>query len=291
MDRRSLEYFLAVVDNGATSAAANAIHVSQPTISVAVKSLEKELGGPLFERTPSGLVPTAAGRSLVGPARQVMRDFDVARENVRDALGLQGGELDIGTVPALAMSWLNQHIVRYRLAYPSVTVRVHLENDDRVISDHVRDGRFNLGMTVTDPSTVGLSSHRVGVQTLVALLPPGSPGEGDPIEIGELAEMDLITMHRSNSSSRQWFESELGRRGIEPKIGVVLGTPFDIVPMVAAGVGYALWWSPMYSQFDCVVRPVLPTFDRPIHLVNRTQMRSPTSQAFLDVIEEGIRSE
>lgn len=284
MDRRSLEYFLAVVDYGATAAAASAVHVSQPTISVAVKALEKELGGPLFERTPSGLVPTSAGRSLVSPARQVLRDFGIARESVRDALGLHGGELDIGTVPALAMSWLHRHIVEFRLAFPSVTVQVHMVNDDRTISDRVRDGRYNIGLTVSEPSAVGLSSQRVGIQTLVALLPPGSPGEGEPVGIEELAKMDLITMHRTNSSSRNWFESELGQRGLEPRVGVVLGTPFDVIPMVRAGIGYALWWTPMYEQSDCVVRPVVPGLERPIRLISRSQMQSPTSLAFLDII-------
>ncbi|SMX91032.1 DNA-binding transcriptional regulator, LysR family [Brevibacterium aurantiacum] len=291
MDRRSLEYFLAVVDTGSSSAAADTVHVSQPTISVAVKGLEKELGGALFVRTPTGLTPTAAGRSLIGPARQVMRDFEIAHESVRDTLGLRGGEIDIGTVPALAMSWLNQHIVNFRLKHPSVTVRVHLENDDRLINDRVRDGRYNLGLTVTAPNIVGLSTRHVGSQNLVALLPPGSPGAGEPIDIGELAHRDLITMQRGHSSSRRWLETELGQRGIEPQIGVVLGTPFDIVPMVAAGIGYALWWSPMYGESDCVVRPIRPAYERPINLIKRDQAQSPASLAFLAIVERSSESE
>ncbi|WP_018155395.1 LysR family transcriptional regulator [Demetria terragena] len=291
MDRRSLEYFLAVVDTGSSSAAADAVHVSQPTISVAVKGLEKELGGALFVRTPTGLTPTAAGRSLIGPARQVMGDFDVARESVRDTLGLRGGEIDIGTVPALAMSWLNEHIVNFRMEYPSVAVRVHLENDDRLISDRVRNGHYDLGLTVTAPSIVGLSARYVGSQHLVALLPPGSAGGDEPIDIGELAHKDLVTLHRDLSSSRRWLETELGQRGIEPQIGVVLGTPFDLIPMVAAGIGYALWWSPVCDESALVVRPIQPAYKRPINLIKRDQMQSPASLAFLAIVERVSTSE
>jgi len=61
MERRQLEYFLAVIDHGGFTSAATALHVSQPALSAAVKSLEKDLGALLFHRLPRGVRLTAAG--------------------------------------------------------------------------------------------------------------------------------------------------------------------------------------------------------------------------------------
>src|ERR671927_291682 len=209
MERRQLEYFLAIVDTGNVSAAALQLHVTQPTISVALRTLEKELGGQLFSRSPAGLALTATGQALVEPARQVLRDFSVARERVRDVLGFAGGHLDIAAVPALASGWLMDFVVAFRKAHPDVGVRVHAEIDDEAIAAQVRSGRVNLGLTVSQPAALGLATRTVGHQTLQALMPPGSPHDGQPVDVAELASLDFVCMHRDRSISRRWFEQEL----------------------------------------------------------------------------------
>src|SRR5690348_10161914 len=98
MDSRQLEYFLAVVDHGGMSAAAAALHLSQPSLSQAIRGLERDLGVPLFHRVGRRVVPSAAGEALVPPARQVLRDLRTARASVDAVRGLDGGRLDIATL-------------------------------------------------------------------------------------------------------------------------------------------------------------------------------------------------
>src|ERR1700677_2246743 len=76
MDSHRLRHFLAVVDHGGFTAAAQAVYVSQPALSLAVKELEAELGVALFVRTGRKVRLTAAGVALLGPARQVLRDLE-----------------------------------------------------------------------------------------------------------------------------------------------------------------------------------------------------------------------
>src|SRR6185369_7325729 len=66
---RQLSYFLAVVDHGGFGRAASVLRIAQPTLSQSVKGLERELGAELFHRAAPGVVLTAAGRALLGPAR------------------------------------------------------------------------------------------------------------------------------------------------------------------------------------------------------------------------------
>lgn len=286
MERRQLEYFLAVIDEGSVTSAATALHVSQPTISVALRALEKELGGQLFERTSTGLSLAAAGRALADPARQVQRDFSVARESVRDVLCLEGGTLDIGAIPALASGWLPDRLLEFRSRYPDVSVRVYSEVEDHAVAVRVRNGEYNLGLSASTSGIPGMQATCVGEQRLQALLPPGSPDTGRHIAVEELAGMDLIALHRNRSSSRRWFEEQLAPSGLTPRVRIELPETDAIVPLVARGAGYALWWTPMLSASlgGCVLRPIRPEFTRPIFISRRDGAISPAARAFLQLL-------
>src|SRR5690242_11627317 len=99
MDLRQLSYVLAVVDNGGFTAAADAMHVTQPALSQAVATLERELGVPLFHRTGRTVTLSSAGEALVGPARQALRDAATARSAVEAVIGLDAGRLDVVCLP------------------------------------------------------------------------------------------------------------------------------------------------------------------------------------------------
>src|SRR5438067_1431237 len=73
MELRQLEYVLGIVDHGGFTRAASALHISQPALSQAVRTLEKEIGVDLFVRTGRRVSLTPAGEAFVGPARQALR--------------------------------------------------------------------------------------------------------------------------------------------------------------------------------------------------------------------------
>ena len=89
MDLRRLRLFMAVVDEGGFTRAAESEFVSQPSVSQAIRELEDELGTPLFHRVGRGVVLTAAGEALVGPARQALRDVESATAAVAAVVGLE----------------------------------------------------------------------------------------------------------------------------------------------------------------------------------------------------------
>ncbi len=288
MERRQLEYFLAIVEYGGVTRAATRLHVAQPTISAALRSLEKELGGQLFERGPGRFLLTQAGEALIGPARRVLRDFDVAADSVKDVLGLSGGRLSIATVPAIGFGWLTKVLAEFRILYPMVQVSVDSDIDSQAIADSVADGSHDVGLTVESTVSVGIEGVEVGTQELGALLPPGTERPEAPIELGELASMDLITMH--SSTSRRWFERELSALGLRPNIVVELSSSDTIVPLVTAGAGFALWWTPMDTG-TCVLHAIEPSLTRPIRLLRRQGTPAPTTGAFLRAVDLAVRSD
>ena len=93
MDLRQAAYVVAVVDEGSFTAAAASIPVSQPALSQAIAALERELGAPLFHRIGRRVVLTPAGEAFVGPARQMLRQAEVARSVVANAAWSAGSIL------------------------------------------------------------------------------------------------------------------------------------------------------------------------------------------------------
>ena len=261
------------------------LHVAQPTISAALRSLEKELGGQLFERGPGRFLLTEAGASLIGPARRVLRDFDVAADSVQDVLGLSGGRISIATVPAIGFGWLTKVLAEFRRLYPAVQVSVDSDIDSQAIADGVADGSHDVGLTVDSTVSIGIEGVEVGTQELKALLPPGTDRLEASLELGELASMDLITMH--SSTSRRWLERELSALGLRPNVVVELSSSDSIVPLVTAGAGFALWWTPM-DNGTCVLHTIEPSLTRPIRLLRREGTPSPTIAALLRAVDSVV---
>src|SRR5260370_29137978 len=98
MNLRQLEYFVAIADEGSFTRAAEQLLVAQPSLSQQIKSLERELGGPLLERLPTGVRLTAAGKAFLPDARAAVTHAERARRNARSALGLEAGELEVATL-------------------------------------------------------------------------------------------------------------------------------------------------------------------------------------------------
>lgn len=282
VERRQLEYFLAIVEHGGVTRAATRLHVAQPTISAALRTLEKELGGQLFERGKGRFILTQAGKSLVGPARRILSDFDAATDSVQDVLGLSGGRLSISTVPAIGFGWLTQVLAEFRRSHPAVQLSVVSDIDSQAIADCVADGTHDIGLIVEATVGVGVEGIDVGSQELKALLPPSTAPRDAPINLHELATMDLITMR--NSTSRRWLEKELGKLGLRPNVAVELSSSDSIVPLVTIGAGYALWWTPM-DNGACVLQSIEPSLSRPMRLLRREGQPSPAVGAFLLAVD------
>src|SRR5258707_14510732 len=121
---RQLEYVGAVVDEGCFTAAAQLMHVTQPGLSHQIQALERELGGPLLERLPRKVRLTPAGRTVLPHARASLAHAQRASSAARRALGVETGELHVGTPSSISTGILAAALRTWRRDYPEV--QVHL---------------------------------------------------------------------------------------------------------------------------------------------------------------------
>lgn len=173
MELHQLRYFLAVVDEGSFSAAAQAVRISQSGVSTQIQKLERELGVSLIDRSPRRVTLTPAGRALLPAIRSVLTAVAQVSATAHDLRGLVVGSLRIGTVTGLAWPRLVDALAALHTRHPGVDLRLHEGNSDDLVAG-VRDGRLDIAVAgwAGEPPP-GLPSRIVIDDALVAIVAPG----------------------------------------------------------------------------------------------------------------------
>lgn len=145
---RQLRYFLALAREGHFTRAAETMHVTQPALSMQIRTLEAEVGGPLVERTPMGVVLTPQGRALVGQARQVMGAMAGLEQAMRQPG--RGGRLMLGMIPTLAPYLLPEALPVLRARDIGRDLHLREAQTDRLV-DELAQGRLDVAVVATLP--------------------------------------------------------------------------------------------------------------------------------------------
>jgi len=291
MERRQLEYFLALVEHGGFTNAARVLRVAQPSLSHAIAALEAEVGGLLFHRLPHGAVLTPAGEALVEPARQVARDLATATASVREVLGLSGGRLDIVAQTTLAVDPLARMLGRYTARHPKVAVRVTDPERGSEVDHLVRTGQCELGLVNATLSTAELEGVDLTEQELFLVLPPGSTPPGPaagPTRLAELAALRLVAT-AAGTGIRDIVADAARELGFELLVAVETAHRAMIVPLVLAGAGATLLPPSMADEAaskGAVVRPTDPVLRYRGRLVWRSGPLSPAADSFVAMTRE-----
>lgn len=145
MDIRQLEYFAEVAKHLSFTKAASRLHVSQPSISKAIKNLEEDLGVPLFYRSSKQLELTDAGKAVLENTRDVLSSFNNLRAQLTDLLDLKQGHIHIGIPPIIGAQFFSKYISEYKEKYPFI--HIHLtEVGTKMIRKGVESGELDIGL-------------------------------------------------------------------------------------------------------------------------------------------------
>ena len=282
MEIAQLRYALAVVDHGTFTAAASACHIAQPSLSHAIRALERDLGVPLFHRVGRHTTLTSAGEAFVPAAREVLRSLETLRADVDAVAGLVAGRLDVVALPTLAVDPVTPLVGAFRRAHPQVTVR--LANPERTteLLRRVRDGESEIGITELPAGDERIVARPLVRQELVAVLPPGT-ARTRGLDLGELARQPLVSQP-AGTSLRDAIDAALASIGHAPTVAVETEQREALVALVLAGAGTAVLPRPMAEvagRQGAVVISLRPRLWREIGIVHRAAPISPAARAFL----------
>lgn len=199
MEVRELRYFVAVFRYGSLTRAAEALHVTQPALSRALRELERRCGVALFDRTPVGMEPTAAARALFPHAKTTLRLADDAEEVARSGAATRD-MVEVGLAPGLDSEWLDGLLNVIERDAPEVAISIV----DMVSTHQVRNlrqGQLDLGL-VHESFLPGLAGEAIRREPLGIAVPPGSPfTSAEPLPLQRLDGVRILAHSRSQVSA------------------------------------------------------------------------------------------
>jgi DNA-binding transcriptional LysR family regulator len=279
--------FLAVVDAGSVTAAAELLAISQPTLSRQLTALERQLGTPLFERVGRGLRLTSAGTDLIAPARQMQAaanalSFAALGQTIETA-----GTVRVSASEVSATYVLPAILTALRRQHPEIQLELAVTN--RV--ENLLEREADIAIRHTDPGQGSLIARRVGAFRLGAFAHPDylAQSGGDRIDTTQLQRYDWIGLDRSDLLVRGFH-----RAGIKVERDFFTFRCDNQVSgwqMVLAGMGIGFATLFVASQTPALQR-VLTEIDippMPVWVTTHRELRnSARIRAVFDALVDGL---
>jgi len=289
MELRHLRYFVAVVEEGSlTTAAEHRLHTSQPSLSRQIRDLEEQVGAELLSRSANGVELTAAGKAFLDHARLALMQVDAAVEAARRAAQPARKTFAIGFQTGHEMNWLPRamHVLRDELKNIEVTISSALSPD---LAEALVRGRLDLAFLRVERS-YDLEFHVVDQEPLIVLMPSDHRLTAkQAIHPREFVGEIFIGGSRKASVLRAITEDYLRRSGADIKIDHGVDNMAMTISLVASTRGLALM--PAYAKnllpSSVVSRPLegeAPTIE--IAVGYSESNTSPILKLFLSRLDE-----
>jgi LysR family carnitine catabolism transcriptional activator len=236
MNVKRLRIFLVVAKTRSFALASDILFQSQPSLSVAIKKLEDELGGRLLDRTTRRVSLTPEGEELYKIGKSLLAAWDSSEEQIKQRFQLKRGRVAIGAMPSFASNLLPEILMSFRTKHPGISVEVHDVIAERVV-ELVRTGHIEMGLSFASEMGEDLLFTPLFTDEFIAVLPQScSLAEHMSIQWGELVQHDFITLQRP-SSMREHIELELAASDIELNVVYEAHQLVTVGRMVAEGLG------------------------------------------------------
>jgi DNA-binding transcriptional LysR family regulator len=291
MELTQLEFFVAVVEEGSFSKAAERVYRTQPAVSIAIRRLEEEVGAPLLERSQKTPRLTEAGELVYDYAKRILSLRDQARETVAELRTLERGRVRIGANESTSLYLLPHLILQYREQHPNVKVEIFRHVSER-LPHEVMDHNVDFALLAYEPVDSELESFPILRDELVLIMHPEHKLAGsDHVTIEELGRESFLA-HNVKTASRFKVIEAFAQHHTPLNITLELATVETIKRFVQLKIGLA--FVPRMCVREELERGTLATapvqgltYYRTLWVTHRRQMTfSHAAAAFLEVLRQ-----
>ncbi|RII13841.1 Hca operon transcriptional activator [Streptomyces sp. YIM 130001] len=283
MSLRQYEYALAVAEQGSVTAAAELLHVAQPSVSQQIRSLERELGVELFARTPGGLVPTVVGRAFLREAELAVSASRRARATARAGADELVGELVVAVQMGFGARQLPRALGSLRRRFPRLEVTVFEEPSSAELEQLGRRGVLDLVLMAACERSPA-DAHRLGNEEFVVVLPAEHPQLAmERVELKALQGEPWVRFDRDSALDGVLLEV-LREHEPAPTTVARVSQTATAVRWAAHGLGATLVPASAVPRDQVhLARPVSPLVSQPVIAALRTHA-GPAETALLEFL-------
>jgi DNA-binding transcriptional LysR family regulator len=300
MTLRQFEFFVEIADTGSFSRAAEAMHVSQPALSQQIRSIESQLGSPLFKRLASGVRLTQAGEAMLPHARAAIASARRAVRAFHEVGAGLSGELELATVMSIAVGVLPKPLARWHAEIPQISVRVSEFAHRRQLEDFTAAGNADLAVGPTPVAWPG-PSVPIGQERFVLVTtpqdpvvreirpyangaPPGAPRSAGTVDVHALEGRGWVLFDRFHGLS-DLIERHLRDAGLAAPRATVRTTQFlTAATLASSGMGPTLLPANVVpDHLDIVQCEPWPPLRRSLSVYSRSEP-SGVARRFVDLL-------
>tara|TARA_B100000315_G_scaffold259397_1_gene315283 strand:+ start:13294 stop:14175 length:882 start_codon:yes stop_codon:yes gene_type:complete len=289
LELRYLEIFQKVVELKSFSRAADALYITQPTVSSHIKTLEDDLEIKLLDRLGREIVPTKAGDVLYDYAKEIVKLKKEAKQALDQFIGKMRGNLEVGgsTIPGEYI--LPQRISEFKKLFPEIVVTLRI-GDTKDVTSMVLEGKAEIGVVGARIEDIRIESREFMRDSLIFVAPPSF--SKTKISIKDLIKIPLI-LREKGSGSRKAFEKIIKKNALENEdlnIVAEMGSTEAVKQSVKSGLGLSVL-SRLAVQEELsnntlkeVKVPHLSMVRSLYILTNKQRVKSPLCHVFLEYL-------
>ncbi|WP_025785782.1 LysR family transcriptional regulator [Sporosarcina sp. D27] len=285
MDIKQLRYFVAVVKEGGFSGAATKLHLSQPSLSKAIRTLEGQIGFQLLDRTTKRVDLTESGRVFYERALHILSEMDIFEKEVNEVKVAGSGEVRLGMIESVK-NWIPNVLKWYREEYPDMHVVLKEVLGRNDIEKALRDYAVHICLTnefIDEPDIVTAPLYK---EKLVLVLNAAHPlASRAYIELGHLADEPFIITSRG-------FQTRVNINEAFKEAGVSMDICYDadrfetILTLVEAGIGVSIiprnYIGEVVPETLAIRELDSPSLERTVYLAYvKNRYRPPAIEALL----------
>jgi DNA-binding transcriptional LysR family regulator len=275
---RQIEVFLAMMECGTVTAAAEHLHTSQPAVSRVLGRFEDQAGFKAFERSGTKLKPTAAGLVFYGEVKQVYRGLNYLNRIAQEVRENRRGYLYVGVFPALSNSWISVRVKNFLIHRENVLVSIVPMPSAEIVGAISRQ-TMDIGITAVPSDNPGVECHKLTELQVVCILPANHPlSQRRQIHARDLSGQDFVSLSDLDKS-RTRIDEVFDTLGIQRNIKLETAQASSVCHMVASGIGLSIvtgFVANEYSHLGYIIRPFEPVIRFQTYLI-RAQHRPQSS--------------
>jgi len=286
---RQLRTFLAVAKHHSFSRAGDAIGLSQPAVSHALRELEGELGLKLFDRTTREVTLTEAGHGLAGSLERLLDELEECLTETRQLGETRQGRVRVAASPTISANLMPACIARAAERYPKLSLMLRDQVQQLVLAS-VRNGEVDFGVIIDPLGADDLVCETILQEPFCLVCRADHRfAAADTVAWTELAGEPLVLLDYA-SGSRPLIDRAMAEQGVKAQVAQELGHSTTVYRMVEAGIGISvlpILALPLPEASDLVVRPLAPSVERSLMLVRRkNRSLSPLAETVWALIRD-----